>query len=380
MNRVLSLPAAVVNWADPRLFGDGPPHAQWAAQRAVAPIWFTPRTGPRGASFWSVCDEAGVRELLTRPEDFAPERPPVPAWLTTAATRLLAEVDPAELAGPLRSRLRPLLDGLSCDFARDLAGLLPQEALRRTFGLSALDGASLAMWGASLLLADDPDAASEYRLPEPQGAAGSLRALFIREVRRHRRAPGDDLLTVLGSRPGLSPGEVARHGAAMLGPVYGTARMAQTAAVAQLVEQPGLLKLLRAEPELLDGAVAEILRLHPPVSCVRRVALRATRLAGERIAADQRVRGWLPPARRDPAVWADPEDFDPRRAPVPLAGGPDEELAGLLAQVTVRGLLAELSAVVDEVVPAGPVRWLRSATYAGHTHAEVVLRPRPAVR
>jgi cytochrome P450 len=151
--------------------------------------------------------------------------------------------------------------------------------------------------------------------------------------------------------------------------------MAPSRAKYTLAGRPALLPRLRAEPTLLDGVVAETLRLAPPVIRVRRTARHSTELRGTVIHKGQDVVGWIPAAQRDPEVFADPDRFDPYRSQGALgglAGGPAE----LLSRLAVRVMLAELVLRADAVETRQTPRWLRSVTYAGPTHDEIRLRPR----
>jgi hydroxylation protein CepL len=401
LNSSVALPILSVDWADPLLFADGPPYPRWAAQRAAAPVWFS-RSPALGAGFWSVCDHRGVRELLDRPREFSaahgtrladPVRRPVRPrrhadeachpWLVMATGRYLDSDRLRSLAGTLaaalRAQLRRYLDGEVCDFARDLAGQLPQEALRQVFGLPAREGAALSMWGTSFLVGDDEDGPLDYGVPTSAGSAAALAALFRRELRRRGPAPGDDLLTLLAPGADRMPvGEIVTYCVDVLISAYAAARMAVAGAIALLADRPGLLSLLRAEPHLVDGAVEELLRLASPVTHVRRTATYRTRLAGVRIAAGETVVAWLPAANRDPAMFADPDRFDPCRPAgpaVPFGVGPVEAVAGTLARLAVRVLVEELGERVQRVQSVRPPRWLRSVAFSGPTHHQVRFHP-----
>ncbi len=61
-----------------------------------------------------------------------------------------------------------------------------------------------------------------------------------------------------------------------------------------------------------------MLRLEPPVQiAIPRVALEATEVAGARIAKGDRLCAVMAAANRDPAVYTDPDVFDPDRTGPP---------------------------------------------------------------
>lgn len=82
-----------------------------------------------------------------------------------------------------------------------------------------------------------------------------------------------------------------------------------------LAEHPQLQQQLRNEPDLLPAAIDEILRIHGPLIDNRRVTRCPVQLGDQSIAADQRlIINWVA-ANRDPAVFADPQQFSLDRNP-----------------------------------------------------------------
>lgn len=119
-------------------------------------------------------------------------------------------------------------------------------------------------------------------------------------------------------------------------------------AVLALLRHPDQLARVRAQPQLVDRAVDESLRLEPAAAIVDRYATEEAELAGVRVAAGELVRVSLTGANRDPSVFAEPDRFDldrpnPRRH-LAFAQGPHVclgiHLARLEARVALVGLLA----------------------------------------
>jgi cytochrome P450 len=79
---------------------------------------------------------------------------------------------------------------------------------------------------------------------------------------------------------------------------------------ALLMAHPDQLAALRVGTASWATATDEVLRFDSPVQRTGRLALRATEVAGERIAAGELVILVLGGANRDPAVFADPQRFD----------------------------------------------------------------------
>jgi cytochrome P450 len=84
-------------------------------------------------------------------------------------------------------------------------------------------------------------------------------------------------------------------------------------AVRRLLEEPERWDAIAAEPGLIPGAVDETLRFDPSVPVWRRITTRPVVLGGAELPQGAKLFLWLAAANRDPAVFADPERFDPRR-------------------------------------------------------------------
>jgi hypothetical protein len=113
---------------------------------------------------------------------------------------------------------------------------------------------------------------------------------------------------------------------------------------------PAQLAPVLADPGLVPAAVEESLRLEPAAAVVDRYATAGTRLGGADIRAGDQVTVSIAGANRDPAVFADPDVFDLRRANagrhLAFAHGPHFCLGahwpGWRPQVAVGTLLARL--------------------------------------
>ena len=121
-------------------------------------------------------------------------------------------------------------------------------------------------------------------------------------------------------------------------------------AVAHLLADEAALRLVREEPERLPAAVEESLRLEPAAAVIDRYATADTELGGARIEAGDLVRISITAANRDPATFADPDRFEPRRENagrhLAFAAGPHVcvgmHLARLEAHTAIAALLDRL--------------------------------------
>ncbi|MFE0107777.1 P450-derived glycosyltransferase activator [Amycolatopsis sp. NPDC059019] len=114
-----------------------------------------------------------------------------------------------------------------------------------------------------------------------------------------------------------------------------------TGAVSALLETPGEWAKLQATPRRAEAIVRETLRYRPPVHIHTAFALADLDVAGQAIPAGGQVAVVLSAANRDPAVFPEPDRFDPDRAGTPaLATGSWLPLARLHAETALIALAA----------------------------------------
>jgi cytochrome P450 len=80
-----------------------------------------------------------------------------------------------------------------------------------------------------------------------------------------------------------------------------------------LVRHPDILARLAGEPDLAPRLIEEMLRYDPPVHFRTRTALTAIDIAGTTIPEGADIVLLLASGNRDPAVFRDPDRFDPDR-------------------------------------------------------------------
>ncbi|QEU91080.1 cytochrome P450 [Streptomyces kanamyceticus] len=185
------------------------------------------------------------------------------------------------------------------------------------------------------------------------GRQRDLDACLRPQLARRRAHPGDDLLSVLctaeiDGRP-LSDETVTGVAGTLLGGGGEATALGLASLLANLLDHPGQLALLRERPELIPGAWAESLRRDPAAHVVLRRAARPVTVAGVPLPAGAVVACLVGSAGRDPARFAEPDRYDIFRAdPGRHAFGagrhscPGAELAGLTAEYGLRALLDAL--------------------------------------
>jgi cytochrome P450 len=133
------------------------------------------------------------------------------------------------------------------------------------------------------------------------------------QIASKRDLPTDDLLTDLATgvldETRLSDAEIKALAAFLLAAGIETTERSLTSLTRQLVDDPLAFERLRAEPELVGSAVAEILRFKPPVHGATRRVRRTHDLRGRTLEEGQKVIFLLAAANRDPQVFEAPDEY-----------------------------------------------------------------------
>ena len=377
---------------------------------------------PAGPGCWAVLRHTDVKAVLRHPEVFSSQlgatqiRDPATPEALAYVRRMMLNLDPPE-----HSRLRGLLnraftpraiarleeridrwarelvaavaaDG-EADFAK-VAADLPLLTLAEVFGVPAEDrwlmfdwsnrvigyqdpdyavssvagGSGTEMAQRALALRPEPDAAG--RMPDPRTRDGmpDLYAYANALGEYKRRQPGDDVMSNLMAHVDDEGGRVSIEEFENLFWLFSVAgnetlRNGIPGGMVALIAYPDAQRRIRNDRSLLPAAVEEMLRWWTPVMHFRRTAAVDTELAGVKIAAGDKVVVWFSAANRDPAVFPDPDTFDPARSPnehLSFGHGPHFCLGAHLARVQMRAMFGAVSDLLGELEPAGePVR-LRS--------------------
>jgi cytochrome P450 len=193
---------------------------------------------------------------------------------------------------------------------------LPLQVICEVIGIPAVDFEQMGEWTEALSIA------TAYPSPDARIAADEAMvglSDYARElIRDRRRAPADDLLSALigveeaGDR--LSPDELVAMIAQMLYAGHETTRNLIGNGLFCLLDHPDQLASLRRQPDLLDGAVEEMLRFEPPILFLSRVVQRDCELGGVEVGAGSLVHVSLSSANRDPERFTEPDRFDVTRS------------------------------------------------------------------
>lgn len=122
----------------------------------------------------------------------------------------------------------------------------------------------------------------------------SLTAVLMTTPYRGRYLTNDELRRTIR---GFFVGGVDTTGALMLNTLH------------SLLAQPELWEQVKADPDLVDAAIEESLRLQPPAMGMFRGTTGPVQMAGETIPGDARVLFSVLSANRDPRYFKDPDSF-----------------------------------------------------------------------
>lgn len=192
------------------------------------------------------------------------------------------------------------------DLVKEFALPVPSLVICELLGVPYADRENFQVNSAKFLVKDQP-------LDEKMAAYGALTAYLSELVTRKRATPGDDILSDLARHDDLTIEELT--GAAFLLLLAGhetTANMLALGAFA-LLEHPEQLAELRAHPDLLPGAVEELMRYLSVVDVLYRYATEDIELGGETIREGSTVVVSLLAANRDPLRFEDPDTLDIHR-------------------------------------------------------------------
>ncbi|KOU34645.1 cytochrome P450 [Streptomyces sp. WM6378] len=401
---------------DPRLYAAGPPHAAYRELRDHHPVAWQAEPEvlgwPAGPGFWAVTRHADVVRVLKDAGTFSSAlgatqiRDPDPADLPFIR-RMMLNQDPSpssrlrssrgdpnshgklrrlvsraftpgridRFEGLARERARALLAGArdgaedgAFDLVADVTDDYALLNLTDLLGVPPGDRGLLLEWTERVIAYQDPDE------PPVLGADGQpvnprspamLAEMFAyaQELAAYKRErPADDVMTSLAHSE-LADAELEMFFFLLTVAGNDTVRGAAPGGFLALAEHPDERRKVTDGQVAVEVAVEELLRWHPPVLTFRRTAGRATVLAGQPIAAGDKVVVFHASANHDERVFADPHRLDLARTPNPhvsFGDGPHVCLGAHFARLQLKVLHQEALRMLPRTELAGPPRRLVS--------------------
>ncbi|MEV4172669.1 cytochrome P450 [Nonomuraea sp. NPDC049709] len=244
--------------------------------------------------------------------------------------------------------------GGPADLVQMFALPVPSLMICELLGVPYADRADFQANSATIVDMDAP--------PEDATRARIAMYQYIHELVRAKRAePTDDLLSDLVTTGELTDDELAGVGMLLLIAGHETTANMIALSTLCLLSHPDQLAALRAEPQLIDGAVEELLRYLTIVHLgLRRTARQDVELRGRTIKAGSTVVAALASANREAGRFAgDPDTFDvrrPRGAHLAFGHGIHQCLGQQLARIELTIALGALFERFPGLRLAVPVR------------------------
>ncbi len=273
----------------------------------------------------------------------------------------------------VHSAARRLVDafagGGQVEFVSALGEPLPIIVISELLGIDDADRDSFKSWSDSMVRqdADDPDTVLRAK-----DAVASINAYFSEVMRRRRRQPTDDLISLLlaaevdGQR--LSDEEILGFCFLLIVAGHETTTNFLGNCVIALAEHPDQRAALQRDQSLIPNAIHELLRWCGSVHSQGRTTTTDVTLHGVTIPALSRVALVMAAANRDERQFGpDADGLDIHRLPAHLAFGHGvhfclgSHLARLEAQIVLEELLTRLPEwqVADQAITYAPSSMVR---------------------
>ena len=400
-------PTTTVDVTDVENYVAGIPHELFGTiRRHPGLVWQPyPRGGAASEGFWVVSRHADVKQVSKAPETFSSGIGHTNLW-DLEADALEARRSIIDTDAPDHTRLRrivskaftprnllrwedttraiaaELIDAYAAAGGGDWVGMvaapLPIRVILTILGVPLEDADLLVELSNYLVegtgdrpsLADDAfgNTTPVRLLPFSSPASHALFEYGERLGAQRRAEPRDDLVTQLvqaeddGDR--LSHDEYRNFFHVLVFAGNETTRTAITHGAMALASNPTEWERLKADPNLIDSAVDEILRWATPVLHMRRTAATDTDLSGTPIRAGDKVVMWYASSNFDDEVFTNPLRFDVGRTGEAHqafgGGGPHFCLGAFLARMEIRVLLEEMLRRGVDLVPDGEAVRARS--------------------
>jgi cytochrome P450 len=382
-------------------------HARLQAQRPVTPVIL-----PGGPGAWLITGYAEARAALADPRlsKHMPGWHPEPDSIFAALDLHMLNSDPPDherlrklvnkaFTARRVERLRPRITAITAGLLEDMpahsgrgqgvqgevdllasfAFPLPITVICELLGIPVGDRDDFRTWSATIV--------SNAAAPEVfQAHATEMARYFTALLAAKRREPADDLLSALvaarDEEDSLSENELVSMTFLLLVAGHETTVNLIASGVLALLLNPAEMARLRAEPELINGAVEELLRFVSPVNHTTfRCAAEPVEIGGVRISRGDPVLIALSGANRDPVRFGDPGRLDlGRDSAGHLAFGHGihyclgAPLARLEAEIAIPALLSRFGSI-SLAVPAASLRWRPSTLIHGLESLPVRLAP-----
>ncbi|MCX4637269.1 cytochrome P450 [Streptomyces sp. RPA4-5] len=291
--------------------------------------------------------------------------PPDHTRLRTLVAKAFTVRQVEKLRPQVKQLAHELLDELEAagppaDLVDRYALPIPVAVICRMLGVPAEDRPRFRVWSDAAL------STSSLTAAEFDANMEELRAYMRQLIEEHRRAPRDDLMTALidarDVNDRLSEVELVDLCVGILVAGHETTATQIPNFVLALLDHPGQLTLLRERPELIGGAVEELLRFVPLGSGASqaRYATEDVEVGGTLVRAGTPVLVAVGAANRDALRFDAPGTLDISRTGMQHLGfghGVHHCLGAPLARLELQEAIGALITRFPDLRPAGDVVW-----------------------
>ncbi len=343
------------------------------------PVRFSSRmpTGPHAGAF-----------LMARVQEVAASSPEMAATVAKAFSRsssVLLSADPPDhgrqrrlvnsafgprRVGAMEADITAIAHGLidafvdrgEVELVREFAVGLPLTVIARALGVADRELTTFKRWSDVLVVLVGNHQPSVEQIAEYVRVQVEFADYFTEKIAERRAAPHDDLITDVvhsriseddGSETELTIPEMLSMFQQFLVAGNETTTKLIASLMRTLVDNPEAMAALRANPDLTDQAVDEVLRLETPVQGLYRQANVDTEVGGCAIPAGSHLWVLYASANRDERKFPEPDCVDLTRANVKqhlaFSQGPHYCIGAALARaegrIALQTLLARLSSI-----------------------------------
>ncbi len=394
MTHTLAATKPDVDLTDGNFYSDGNARAAYKWMRANQSV-FRDRNGLAAATtYQAVLDAERNPEVFSSTGGIRPDQPGMPYMIDMD--------DPAHLlrrklvnAGFTRKRVMDkvpsierlcdtLIDNViergECDFVRDIAAPLPMAVIGDMLGVLPEERDMLLKWSDDMVcgLSSHVDETVIQMLMDTFAAYTG----FTMGVIADRRAnPRDDLFSILVNSEvegqQMSDDEIVMETLLILIGGDETTRHTLSGGTEQLLRHRDQWGAVVADPELLAGAIEEMLRWTSPVKNMCRTAAVDTELHGTELKAGEKVMLMFESANFDETAFDDPDSFRFDRNPnshLAFGFGTHFCMGNQLARLELKIMLTKLLARVPDLRLADESRLpLRPANFVSGLEAMPVV-------
>ncbi|MBB3048468.1 cytochrome P450 [Litorivivens lipolytica] len=383
------------------------PHEQFTLLRDEAPVYW--HAHPDGGGYWVISRYEDVRAVSRDHATFSAQRgfvmvDELPPEILGMAQGQLLGMDPPN-HGPIRRavierftskmlvQMEPMVREIArdallaarekpdCNFVFDAAGNLPTAVICSLMGVPKDMWGQIRHWSDMQTSAGDPDLGAS---PEETQQISMEMGMYGYQLATERQnSDADDLISLLINVEVDGHKVTAEEFASLFIQITvagnETTRSMIASGMYELLKRPELYRKLEANPELLPGAVEEMLRWSTPLHYFRRTATCDTELHGQQIKENDRVVMLYSSANFDERVFENPQEFDIERSPNPhLAFGHGIHLClgANLARLEAKIFFEEFFKLFAGAELTGEPKRIRSNLVNGFKDLPVRLMPR----